>query len=99
MQQQQTTTIHKRNQKKQQQPSSPIVVTNSNLFQKKICSQPITNISTGAIKNFLNNFCELFKKKQIKPSYLQLSILTFTDENWINSLQRQGRLNDYSIKK
>jgi hypothetical protein len=39
------------------------------------------------------------RKPKDKPSILSYSIVEFTNESWISSLTRQGRLRDYLSHK
>lgn len=84
-----TTTITTRSQRKRQ----PQRLSNAPTTRKKNLK------STGSMKTILKKIVSLFKRKERGTNNLQLSILTFTNESWLNGLQRQGRLSDYySIK-
>jgi hypothetical protein len=43
------------------------------------------------IEAILNRYFQ----KTMQPSLIALSVFEFTDESWIEQIQRQGRLKDY----
>ena len=84
-----TTTITTQSQRKRQLQRLSLV----RLKRKKNLK------SIGNMKAILEKIVSFFKRKEKKINNLQLSIVSFTNESWLSSLQRQGRLSDYySIK-
>lgn len=48
------------------------------------------------MKNLLNKILNYFEVEQ--PSLLSLHIVSFTNESWLTTIQKQGRLCDYLAK-
>jgi hypothetical protein len=86
-----TTTMTKKNQLKQQR-QQPF----TSVQKQETMMQPLMVKSTGKM-DMIGKFISFFRKpkQESKSKYLHLSIATFTNETWVEGLQRQGRMQDY----